>query len=458
MDTTQSSMTLEDLKIIHENDRAIYSILLSNFWRNPTECLQIMSLWLWLERVGFSNLISKIYSLSQYSMNELADEAVICLKCVNDPQFLFSAEGSEIPLTRSLTAEGMSLKFFHDNRRIAFPKIRRLATELYAPVLADLTAKAAHEDDAETSSQNHMVSGSAPQSPSVNQVMTSSLFDESLTLSLSQLSIGGDVSRAERSRVNEVARAERSRVNEVARAERSRVHEVARAERSRVNEVARAERSRVHEVARAERSRVEEVARVERSRVNEVAREERSRVNEVAREERIRVNEVARAERIRVNEVARAERIRVNEVAREDRTMFVTFSRGYPVAESEVRQFFTRMLGNCIESFHMQEVAPDEQPLYAIIVFLRPSFIRSILNGVRKVKFTINGKHVWMRKFVPKNRNFFLPPPARYLRKQCKSAYDQAGFVGTRSVCARTRMHDNVVGSLRPDEARDRHD
>ncbi|KAL2480323.1 hypothetical protein Adt_33289 [Abeliophyllum distichum] len=360
MDTTQSSMTLEDLKIIHENDRAIYSILLSNFWRNPTECLQIMSLWLWLERVGFSNLMSKIYSLSQYSMNELADEAVICLKCVNDPRFLFSAEGIEIPLTRSLTAEGMSLKFFHDNQRIALPEIRRLTTELYAPVLADLTAKAAHEDDAETSSQNHMVSGNAPQSPSGNQVMTSSSFDESLTLSLSQLSIGEDVTRVERSRVNEVARAERSRVNEVARAERSRVNEVARAERSRVNEVARAERSRVHEVAREER-------------------------------------------------------IRVNEVAREDRTMFVTFSRGYPVAESEVRQFFTRMLGNCIESFHMQEVAPDEQALYAIIVFLRPSFIRSILNGVRKVKFTINGKHLWMRKFVPKNRNFFLPPPARYL-------------------------------------------
>ncbi|KAL2469740.1 hypothetical protein Adt_37876 [Abeliophyllum distichum] len=338
MDTTQSSMTLEDLKIIHENDRAIYSILLSNFWRNPTECLQIMSLWLWLERVGFSNLMSKIYSLSQYSMNELADEAVICLKCVNDPRFLFSAEGIEIPLTRSLTAEGMSLKFFHDNQRIALPEIRRLTTELYAPVLADLTAKAAHEDDAETSSQNHMVSGNAPQSPSGNQVMTSSSFDESLTLSLSQLSIGEDVTRVERSRVNEVARAERSRVNEVARAERSRVHEV-----------------------------------------------------------------------------AREERIRVNEVAREDRTMFVTFSRGYPVAESEVRQFFTRMLGNCIESFHMQEVAPDEQALYAIIVFLRPSFIRSILNGVRKVKFTINGKHLWMRKFVPKNRNFFLPPPARYL-------------------------------------------
>ncbi|KAL0315848.1 UNVERIFIED_CONTAM: hypothetical protein Sradi_5463000 [Sesamum radiatum] len=83
--------------------------------------------------------------------------------------------------------------------------------------------------------------------------------------------------------------------------------------------------------------------------------------------------------------------------------MFATFSKGYPVTETEVRQFFTRMFGNCIESFHMQEVGPDEQALYARIVFHRPSFIQVILNGDTKAKFTINGKHVWMRQFIPRN-------------------------------------------------------
>ncbi|XP_042002853.1 uncharacterized protein LOC121752040 isoform X3 [Salvia splendens] len=90
------------------------------------------------------------------------------------------------------------------------------------------------------------------------------------------------------------------------------------------------------------------------------------------------------------------------EVSRNERTMFVTFSKGYPVSEMEVRQFFSRLLGNCIESFHMQEVKREEQSLYAKIVFLRPSFIGAILKGVSKAKFTINGKHIWMRKFVPR--------------------------------------------------------
>ncbi|KAL2480310.1 hypothetical protein Adt_33276 [Abeliophyllum distichum] len=314
MDATRSSVTLEELKIFHENDRAIYSILVSNFWRNPSECLQITSLWLWLEHVGFSNLMSKIYSVSQYSMNELADEAAICLKCVFDARFRFSAEGREIPLIRSLMAKEISLKFFHDNRLIALIEIERLATEVYTPVLADIMAKAVMDDERDSLFQNHMIiSGNALQSSSMNQMMASSSFDESLMLSSSQLRIGGDVSQS-------------------------------------------------------------------RTQINEVPREERSRLNEIARQ---------------------------------DRTMFATFSRGYPVSESEIRQFFSRILGNCIESIYMQEVMPDEQALYAIIVLLRPSFIRAILNGQTKAKFAVNGKHVWMRKFVPKNGRSFLRPPTR---------------------------------------------
>ncbi|KAL6957345.1 hypothetical protein U1Q18_049566 [Sarracenia purpurea var. burkii] len=95
----------------------------------------------------------------------------------------------------------------------------------------------------------------------------------------------------------------------------------------------------------------------------------------------------------------------------DDRTMFVTFSKGYPVGEREIQEFFNRIYGDCIESLYMQEVQPGEQSLFARIVFYSPSSIELILSGVGKAKFTINGKHVWMRKFVPKRRRFSLPPP-----------------------------------------------
>jgi len=95
----------------------------------------------------------------------------------------------------------------------------------------------------------------------------------------------------------------------------------------------------------------------------------------------------------------------------DDRTMFVTFSKGYPLGEWEIREFFTQLFGDCIESLHMQEVQPGEQSLFSRIVFYSPGAIDMILSGQPKVKFTINGKHLWMRKFVPKNRGPGMAPP-----------------------------------------------
>ncbi|KAJ7979245.1 Rho guanine nucleotide exchange factor [Quillaja saponaria] len=90
------------------------------------------------------------------------------------------------------------------------------------------------------------------------------------------------------------------------------------------------------------------------------------------------------------------------EVPADDRTMFVTFSKGYPVYEWEVRDFLGRTYGDCVESLYMQEVQTNEQSLFARIVFHKASTIDGILRGRTKAKFTINGKHVWARKFLPK--------------------------------------------------------
>lgn len=52
----------------------------------------------------------------------------------------------------------------------------------------------------------------------------------------------------------------------------------------------------------------------------------------------------------------------------------------------------------------MQEVQPNEQPLYARLV-VRPEAINMIdglLDGTSRVKFSINGKHVWARRYFRK--------------------------------------------------------
>lgn len=86
-------------------------------------------------------------------------------------------------------------------------------------------------------------------------------------------------------------------------------------------------------------------------------------------------------------------------VTEDDRTMFLTFSRGFPLLEQEVREHFTELYGDCVESVQMETVPSNEQPLYARMVLHSVTFVDRILNGKRISKFRVNGKHIWARKY-----------------------------------------------------------
>ncbi|KAJ9545551.1 hypothetical protein OSB04_025258 [Centaurea solstitialis] len=111
-----------------------------------------------------------------------------------------------------------------------------------------------------------------------------------------------------------------------------------------------------------------------------------------------------------------------DDVPPEERTIFLTFSKGYPISEEEVRHYFSRLFGDFIESIHMHDAGPENQSLYARIVAHSLSTARAVIerDGVEgKSKFCINGKHVWARRFVKRtpsrntNNNLALAPLQR---------------------------------------------
>ncbi|GLT66866.1 hypothetical protein SLA2020_392100 [Shorea laevis] len=106
--------------------------------------------------------------------------------------------------------------------------------------------------------------------------------------------------------------------------------------------------------------------------------------------------------RLQISSTSGHEEKKEAEVPVDDRTIFLTFSKGYPISETEVKDFFTRKFGDCIDEIHMQEVPEEEQPLYARLVVQPSSSLEKILGGRSKAKFSINGKHVWGRKYMPK--------------------------------------------------------
>ncbi|XP_074359913.1 uncharacterized protein LOC141700038 [Apium graveolens] len=90
-------------------------------------------------------------------------------------------------------------------------------------------------------------------------------------------------------------------------------------------------------------------------------------------------------------------------VAPEDRTIFLTFSKGYYLPESDIREFFIRIFGDFIEVMYMQDVSSDEQPLYARMVCRSSSVIPHIAPPGKKTKYSIYGKQVWAKKYIKRS-------------------------------------------------------
>ncbi|KAG6770729.1 hypothetical protein POTOM_026419 [Populus tomentosa] len=87
-------------------------------------------------------------------------------------------------------------------------------------------------------------------------------------------------------------------------------------------------------------------------------------------------------------------------VPENDRTMFLTFSRGFPVTNEEVTELFTSICGDCVVNVQMQENSlSNEQPLYAKMIMRTVTAVDQILCGKRVAKFRINGKHIWARNY-----------------------------------------------------------
>ncbi|GAA0149842.1 hypothetical protein Leryth_009162 [Lithospermum erythrorhizon] len=277
MSTKPFIMSMDEFKCFHSIDRSLYSILVNELVRDPIEAIQIMALWIWLEKAGFKNVVFKIMPLPHILINELADEAVTCLKCINDTQFCSMVLGGEITLTQNFMKEDISLQFFQDYRVDALRGIAKVLNEVCLNALTDIMNISLKRNVTPPLVQGQMVMppSNQPFQQNPNQIIKVGQYSHS--------------------------------------------------------------------------------------------------------------------------------RPQVNEISPENRTMFVTFSKGYPVTEYEVREFFTKFFGDCIESLYMQDVKADEQALFAKIVFNNPLFLDIVLKGMSKAKFNINGKHVWMRKFVPKN-------------------------------------------------------
>nr|XP_029120153.1 uncharacterized protein LOC105043873 [Elaeis guineensis] len=86
----------------------------------------------------------------------------------------------------------------------------------------------------------------------------------------------------------------------------------------------------------------------------------------------------------------------------EQRSMFITFSMGYPIAREDIRDFFNTRYGPCVETVMIEKASARQRPMYGRLVFRSASTIAVVLNGQQTAKFVIKGKHLWARIYLPR--------------------------------------------------------
>ncbi|KAK3157133.1 hypothetical protein QOZ80_2AG0116620 [Eleusine coracana subsp. coracana] len=86
------------------------------------------------------------------------------------------------------------------------------------------------------------------------------------------------------------------------------------------------------------------------------------------------------------------------------RSLFVTFSKGYPVSKEEILEFFNSTFGPCVETVMLEKVQPGQVPMYGRLVLRDAEMISVVLEGQQTNKFLINGRHLWARVYVPSSR------------------------------------------------------
>ncbi|EEF50288.1 uncharacterized protein LOC8265814 [Ricinus communis] len=99
----------------------------------------------------------------------------------------------------------------------------------------------------------------------------------------------------------------------------------------------------------------------------------------------------------------------VERVSEEDRCLFLTFSNGYPLTETQILKFFNEKYGpSCVERVYVHWPDPrsgrKEPPLFGKVVFKAFYIPVVILNGKKEAKFWVDKRPLWCKRFDPKKK------------------------------------------------------
>ncbi|KAL0722974.1 hypothetical protein Bca4012_037573 [Brassica carinata] len=337
-------ITRDEFHSFHKIDRDLFTRLVFVLNRDMNQSSQVIAFLLLVEQLGFArNLIACLVSFKNMFIDAVASEVVVCLSILLDPDYSrivllnqISDDELVIPLLNGITENNLTLRYIHENREAIFVGVTKNLNDV---------CNRAFDDIYEKYKEQLLALERAKVIEDMKKIRLGALQQTS-----TRLSVEHQTPRWWNAQQQIPIRSSVQQGTPI--------------------------RSSVRQGTPVRVSALQE-------RAPALAVEEKVKAAVTVTETEGEENE---------EEVTPAD----------DRTVFLTFSKGYPISESEVRVHFTRKFGEVIEAIVMQEVGMNEQPLFAKMVLKMQyaSKIEEIVTPRNKNKFTIDGKHVWARKYV----------------------------------------------------------
>ncbi|XP_042495141.1 uncharacterized protein LOC122074382 [Macadamia integrifolia] len=354
---SSSGITTEELRWFHWIDREIFTRLVITLGRDIEESVRIIALWQWMEEMGFQNIIIKLLSLPDIVLNFTANEAVRLLNSLEGRRGINDTSNAEeeVAFTRRLLNSTLiSLSYVFENRVSAVQVISKFITDLATRVFGDIIQMAMNRraqflNSSSVNGFNIWTNSTSPH--------PGSSFDSSIDIGLRLAGLQIGVENRTVSQQPDV-----------------------RGKQITMGPGPSGSEPQIPALPRPFFNNSQYFVGGPSS--TSSAPQPHNPLPVVASDD-------------------------ATGVPPDDRTIFVTFSRGYPILKRELQTFFTMIYGDCIESIHMQDVVYG-QPMFARVVLRTVAVLDLILEEADeegKAKFVINGKHAWVRKYIPKNIN-----------------------------------------------------
>ncbi|KAI3855884.1 hypothetical protein MKX03_011539 [Papaver bracteatum] len=134
------NVTVEDIKNFYSDARVLYRRLAVDNARDLVVCMEAIALWIFLEGMGFPNLVKKLLRTNDMVANMIMDEASLCfgwLESITPP--LPSANVSDMPITQELMrGKPLNSALVYRNRMVVLRKVNQTVSQSFSIAFDDI--------------------------------------------------------------------------------------------------------------------------------------------------------------------------------------------------------------------------------------------------------------------------------------------------------------------------------